>query len=342
MNSTMSLQSWEVSADRFPADGSSEEQILFCLRYAVLAPSGHNTQPWLFRIREREVELLADRSRALPVVDPFDRELVISCGAALFNLRIALERFGWELEVDCLPDAHDPDLMARVGLVSRRDPSHESSLLFDEIPRRHTNRGSFDDLPVVEAIVRDLARCVETEGAWLVPLNESTKQIAADLIAQGDRIQFRDTHFRRELTAWTMSNLSRRRDGMPGYTHGAGDVASAVAPLLIRTFDWARLGLAAKDRELAAGSPLLVLIGTEHEEPSEWMAAGQALQHALLAACAVGLQGSYLNQPIEVASLRPRLRELVGRSGFPQLLLRLGYGPAVRATPRRDVDEVVL
>jgi hypothetical protein len=214
--------------------------------------------------------------------------------------------------------------------------------LFDEIPRRHTNRGSFDELPVGEEIVRDLVRCAESEGAWFVPLNEAAKQVAADLIAQGDRVQFRDTHFRRELTAWTVSNRTRRRDGMPGYSHGAGDVASAVAPLLIRTFDWARLGLAAKDRQLAAGSPLLVLIGTEHEEPAEWMAAGLALQHVLLAASAVGLQSSYLNQPIEVFSLRPRLRELVGRKGFPQLLLRLGYGPAARPTPRRDIDEVIL
>jgi nitroreductase len=336
------MQAWDISDETFPADGSPADQIRFCLRYAVLAPSGHNTQPWLFRIHERTVDLLADRSRGLPVVDPFDRELVISCGAALFNLQLALERFGWELETEVLPEASSPDLLARVALVARREASHEARLLYEEIPRRRTNRGSFDDRPVGEEIVRDLVRCAEREGAWLVALDAASKGVAADLIAQGDRVQFLDTHFRRELTAWTVSNWSRRRDGIPGYALGASDVASAVGPLLVRTFDWAKLGVAAKDRELAEGSPLLVLLGTEHEEPAEWMTAGLALQRVLLAACALGLQCSFLNQPIEVTFLRPRLRELVGRKGFPQLLLRMGYGPSVRPTPRRDLGEVIL
>jgi len=85
---------WNVSAGDFPEDGDAAERLTFLLRYAVLAPSGHNTQPWLFCVRDDIVDLYGDRAQALAVVDPDDRELTISCGAALFNLRVALRRFG--------------------------------------------------------------------------------------------------------------------------------------------------------------------------------------------------------------------------------------------------------
>jgi hypothetical protein len=91
---------WKVSEGEFPKSGDAEEKLLFLLTYAVLAPSGHNTQPWRFRVRANEVELYADRTRGLPVVDPEDRTLIISCGAALFYLRVAIRHFGYADEVE--------------------------------------------------------------------------------------------------------------------------------------------------------------------------------------------------------------------------------------------------
>ena len=84
------LDTWNVSADDFPVDGTSEEKLWFLVRYAILAPSTHNTQPWRFRIHGNVVELYADFTRALPVIDPEDRELIMSCGAALLHLRFGL------------------------------------------------------------------------------------------------------------------------------------------------------------------------------------------------------------------------------------------------------------
>jgi len=111
-----------------------------------------------------------------------------------------------------------------------------------------------------------------------------------------------------------------------------------VEPLLVRTFDWAKLGRAAKDRQLAAGSPLLAVLGTERDDVPSWLAAGVALQHVLLGACVTGMQASFLNQPIEVPSLRPGIQGLVSKTGFPQLVLRLGYGTPSPPTPRRALE----
>src|ERR1041385_7649236 len=110
------LDAWNVSADDFPVDGTSEEKLWFLIRYAVLAPSTHNTQPWLFRIHGNVLELFADDSRALPVIDPDHRELIISCGAALFHLRVAIEYFGHSCQCEILPEPDNPALLARVHL----------------------------------------------------------------------------------------------------------------------------------------------------------------------------------------------------------------------------------
>src|SRR5215213_12037174 len=131
---------WHVSEEDYPAAGESEEKLRFMLNYAVLAPSGHNTQPWLFSVSDGEVELRADRTRGLPVVDPEDRALVISCGAALFYLRAALRHFGYAGEVETFPDPEDPDLLARISLGREQEATEEDQRLFRAIPKRHSNR----------------------------------------------------------------------------------------------------------------------------------------------------------------------------------------------------------
>src|SRR5690606_15026240 len=99
---------WQVSEAEFPRTGGPSEKLRHLLNYAVLAPSDHNTQPWRFRLAHGSVDVFADRSRALPVVDPADRELVISCGAALYQLRLAIRYFGFADRVALFPDAQQP------------------------------------------------------------------------------------------------------------------------------------------------------------------------------------------------------------------------------------------
>jgi hypothetical protein len=186
-----------------------------------------------------------------------------------------------------------------------------------------------------------MERAAEVEGARLTIMTDSAKADIADLIAEGDRIQAADPHFRRELAAWVHPSRSASRDGIPASAMGVPLLASFVFPLILRTFDWGD-GQAAKDRQLAAGSPVLALLSTSDDTPASWLNAGQALQRVLLTATAEGLSASFLNQPIEVAALRPQLANLAGITGKPQLLLRFGYGAAVEPTPRRDMADVLM
>jgi nitroreductase len=180
---------WKVSQKDFPRSGEAEEMLRFMLNYAVLAPSGHNTQPWLFGVSDGEVEIRADRTRGLPVVDPEDRALVISCGAALFYLRVAMRRLGYEDEVEVLPDPDDPDLLARVRLGADHEQTEKERALFEAIPKRRSNRRPFEDRQVPVRLLSTFQAAAWEEGVWLHIAEEAeTKRKMADLISEGDRI----------------------------------------------------------------------------------------------------------------------------------------------------------
>ncbi len=342
MNNAQAFSPWEISALSFPGhDVPAADKLRFLLGYAILAPSVHNAQPWLFRIHGDCLKLYADRTRALPVIDHDDRELTISCGAALFHLKAAARHFGYTPECELVPEPESPDLLARVRLGDRHPPTHEENTLFMAITRRRTNRRPFEKTPVEKVVLASLEGAAQEEGAWFHPvLDRRAKHALAELIAEGDRAQFADKRFRRELASWVHANRSDSHDGLPGYAHGFGALLTLGGSFILRTFDVGK-GTAAKDKDLAEHSPLLGVIGTTGDAPLDWVKAGQAFAHVLLRATAANVSASYLNQPIEVDMLRPHVAKLTGQTGFPQMLVRMGYGPEVQPTPRRSVSEVL-
>ncbi|WP_421045752.1 Acg family FMN-binding oxidoreductase [Paraburkholderia sp. A1RI-2L] len=316
----------------------------FAARHATLAPSSHNSQPWRFVLGTDRVMLCADRLRALPVVDPYDRELIISCGAALFNLRVAIASLGMGYAITLFPSSTDPDLLAEVRLLRERTTAPELAALVGAIYERVTTRHPFSAEPVDATIEQHLMDAARAEGVEVACVSESEPRNAvAGLIAEADRQQFADPRFRRELAKWI--HPRRTDDGMPTYAAGLGGLLDFAKPLVasaIRTFDLGG-GVAATHHDLAAGSPLLLCLATGVDNAQAWLATGQALERVLLLATLHGLCASYLNQPIEVPELRPRLGALMGLEGqyFPQLLLRIGHGTPDAATPRRPLEAVM-
>lgn len=326
---------WAVREADWPASGDTARKLEFALGYAVLAPSGHNTQPWRFRLHDGALDLLADRSRRLPVVDPDDRALVISCGAALGLLRVALRHFGETPEVSALPDPAEPDLLARVTLGAPAPATPRDHRHFAAIPHRHTARGAHAAAPLPEGLAASLHAIAVEEGVELALIEapDARERIAA-LVEEGDRAQFADPAFRAELADWVRMRGLGAREGMSAVNFGAPDLFSPFASLAIRFLD---MGAAqgAKDHALAAAAPALMLLWTERDDPAAWLATGQALGLLLLEATAAEVRAAFLNQPIEVAALRPALREAASLPGWPQLLLRLGRAPEAPASARR-------
>src|SRR5262245_22624653 len=131
---------------------------------AVLAPSSHNTQPWFFRLsRPAIIDLCADRIRALPVNDPEDRELAISCGCALMNLRVAAASDGLGVNVQLFPEPGEPDLLARVSLFEQSNASSEEAQLSEFIEHRRTYRKRFEPREVSSSAVDQLIEAAQRD-----------------------------------------------------------------------------------------------------------------------------------------------------------------------------------
>lgn len=309
------------------------------IAYAVLAPSTHNTQPWRFQVLDEALLLFADRSRAMPVADPSGRELIMSCGAALFNLRTVLQSWGYAVRTDLLPDHRQPDLLARVMIAPGRPGTDEQHALVAAMGRRHTHCQEFTDEPLLAGLLEQLQAAADQEGAWLAVLDVAAAEQAAALVARASRTQLGSAAYRRELARWIRPSWSRRPDGIPGYALGLSGLAAALGRWVVALVDvgpWQ----SRREASLARRAPGLVVVGTEGETPREWLAAGQALQRVLLCAATQGVFASFLNAPVQIKDMRREVLAFTARRGVPHILLRLGVGGHARATPRRLPTEV--
>lgn len=330
---------WDVEPSGFPAKGTVEDAIRFCLRYAILAPSSHNTQPWWFRIHDDGVTVGLDVSRGLAVSDPDDREGVMSVGAALFNLRVALARFGLDAAVQSFPDPLDPEACARVDVrFGRGDALLEP--LFEAVSRRRTSHATFADTPVDPLLLTTVMGDAAAEGASLrVFGGPQERERLAALVSEGDRTQMASHPFRRELALWLRRPIDQALDGLHGCVSGSPlEELTLSDPLVVRTFDMGGRR-AARDRDLAIGSPAMLVLSTAADGRSDWLRAGQALQRVLLRLTDAGLSAGFLNQAIEVADLRTLLAEMLADGTVPQLLIRVGHGPVPEPQPRRDLEQ---
>ena len=195
--------------------------------------------------------------------------------------------------------------------------------------------------PLHESLLSSFGRLAADEETQFFPIQDkATRYAVMDLITRGDRLQWAEQAFRQEVAAW-VRHRNESRDGFAVSAQAKGNAAGAISPFIVRTAH-VSYGEAVKDRQLGAGSPTLAVLATSTDTWIDWFSAGQAVEKILLRAYAEGVQASFVNQPIEVPSLRTALHGLIGHSGFPQLVLRIGYGQEVSATPRRSVSEVLL
>lgn len=341
-SSLLNIDPRRVKESDFPATGTPADQWSFLLNYALLAPSEYNTQPWLFHVQDESVELYADYARGLPVVDPQNRELLISCGAACYNLRLAARHFGYRGPLECFVGDGQANPLARLHLGAKQSALPAEDRLFAAIVHRQSNRTVYEARDVPPDEVHRLQESAGQEGTWLALVQDaSTRKAISDLIVAGDRRQWADKRFRHELAEWVHPREAGNVDGLPGDVQARGSFREMTSPFLVRTFDLWREE-AARDRQLAAGAPVLAVLGTFNDTPGDWFMAGMALERVLLEACASGLQTSFVNQPIEVSSLRSWLCQALGRTDFPQLVLRVGYGRPAPRTPRRSVQDVLV
>ncbi|HET6386411.1 MAG TPA: nitroreductase [Armatimonadota bacterium] len=336
-------RAWEVDESGFPRAGTVEEKLRFLVYYAVLAPSTRNTQPWIFRTHNNAIDLLMDPTRALPVTDPEHREMIISCGAAAFNLRVAIRHFGYLDRFMAFPDPAEPSLLARIGLGAPAIASKQEELLFHAIKLRRTYRHPFLDRALPEPMLYRLKMGARQDGMWLHFLDKKPEREAmVKLIAEAEYRQLHNGAARREILSWMHPAPRLDQDGVPAYA--LGSIPHVRAPgMAVFGARKTKLDEVTLDSEnLARVAPALAVLGTASDDPGAWLRVGQTLEEILLSCAADRVFVSFMNQPVQIAELRPRVAEIVGETGYAQIILRLGYGASATPTPRRSTEDVLI
>ncbi len=305
------------------------------LELAARAPSVHNSQPWVWRYDDRAVRLYADLGRRLPGTDTTGRDLVVSCGAALHHLRVALAASGIAASIRRLPDGNAPDHLASLYLSSRQ-PSKADLRTATMITRRRTDRRRYGDWPVPEVFLEELQECAANEGAVMREIDQAGgRAFVADAMREAGEIQRCRARYATETAVWT--GRLTGEDGIPE-TNLLVD-ATATGDGLARSFSPGSLA-----QEPGPDGALLLVVGTASDDRLSQLRAGEALSAVLLHATDVGLATCPLSQPLEVESTYRAVRDdLLGGRLAPQVLIRIGWGPQapLLPTPRRPLDDMV-
>lgn len=319
------------------ATGASRDLI----RYATLAPNGHNTQPWLFQEDSQAIAIRPDVSRRTPVVDPDDHHLYVSLGCAMENLEIAARTLGRPGDVKVEGEGGAAFVFS--GPSGSADPAVAD--LCKAIPLRQSTRSLYDGRPLASDILDTLAERTRADGVDVVLLSErSVLDRVRDLVIAGNDQQMADAGFVRELKQWLRFSPQAamdRGDGLYAPASGNPPLPDWLGPL---AFDLAfkpatEADKYARQMDSSAG---VAVFSAKAEGPAGWIEVGRVCQRFCLMATVLGLKTAFVNQPVEVAGLRSEMAALAGLGNRrPDIVLRFGRGPTMPYSPRRPVESVL-
>ncbi|WP_319944194.1 Acg family FMN-binding oxidoreductase [Mesorhizobium sp. AR10] len=310
------------------------------IRYATLAANSHNTQPWQFKISDVGIEILPDMARQIAIVDPDNHHLFASLGCAAENLAIAGGARGKPGELSFSP-ANDGTVMFAFGSGSPVEPA-----MFDAIPKRQSTRGDYDGKAVSSRDLQTLSAAAAVPGVDLILITDRPQiDRVRDLVVAGNNAQIADAAFVQELKTWL--RFSPRQaivtgDGLFSASGGSPVLPAWLGPAMFDLVFKAKAENEKYARQLASSAGVAVFVA-QKEDPEHWILAGRACQRFALQATALGLKHAFINQPVEVAGLRPELAALVGLpERRPDIVMRFGYGAALPFSARRPAESVII
>lgn len=320
-------------------DASVTGRLSWYAAVARWAPSKHNTQPWRFVVTNEALEVWADEERTLPESDPGGRELHVACGAAAHLAVVAARSQGHQLAADLLPDG-SRGCLVRLRETGPYTPTDAERALLGVVAARRTDRGPLDGTQLAHGVGFELQSCAGSEGASLHLVSTPGARLTlAELVEHADRLLSQRGGGDREAAQWARTPAQQSDDGVP-VDHSRGAAASYRAEFVQRDFSFGHPE-AAQDRA-GVDRPVVGVLCSPGDGPVDWLVAGRGLMAVLLHLAAVGGSASYLNQPVEEPHIRTLLRDQLGLGGMPQMVLRMGVGAPVAATPRRSPEDVTV
>lgn len=313
---------------------------LFMIEHAIQAPSGHNTQPWLFKICKSEIDIYPDFTKSLPAVDPNNRELFVSLGCAAENLCIAASHKGYRGDVTITDNGV-------IKIMLSQDSLNMASSLYPQIPIRQTNRSVYNGEIVPDDSIAILKGIITWPfiGVHFVKNGTPEYQIISEMVYKGNSIQMKDKKFKEELRQWMRYNKKHQdetKDGLSYAVFGAPNIPRCIAKSIIKGAINEK-SQNKNDRKKIASSSHFILLTISENTIEQWIDLGRTLERILLKTTEMGISHAYLNQPNEVSELSLEMAQKLGISNeYPTILIRIGYGKKMPYSLRRNVESCIL
>lgn len=333
-------EAWEVQLEDFYRHKSLADRLKFLVRFAVLAPSSHNSQPWKFEVRESEILLTPEYSRALTKGDPENRLLFVSLGCALENLLLAGEHYGLGHEIEVQDEGY---ILARFyEKVPPQDEESKKEKIIKAILTRRVNRNKYErGAPSEDFLSRATSLPQDPDVNVRIILDEKLRTTASDITNRAGRDAFADQAFREELAAHMTGSYTSSPLGMPGFSMGMPALISYLAPLLVPIFGLPKKIQKENEELLLKHTPAFVVVSTKDDTVRAQIEAGRLSQRIMLIAEMEKLSTHPLAASVVVGEYWIELQELLGTNFRPQFFMRLGHAIlSARHSPRLRAEEV--
>jgi hypothetical protein len=308
------------------------------VRYATLAASSHNTQCWKFKLEDRLISILPDLKRRCPAVDPDDHHLYASLGCAIENLLQAAQAFGLKGNVDL----SSTDTI-KIQLESTQPVQ---SPLFEAIPDRQSTRAKYDGQPLSNEDLKLLEKAASGDGMNLIVLTEKqAMEKVLEYVVAGNTAQMNDSSFVKELKSWIRFNEQeavRQGDGLFAKSSGNPTAPHWLGSILFDQFFTPKAENEKYTQQIRSSAGIAIFVADANTK-SHWIGAGRAYQRFALQATALGIRTAFLNQPVEVATLRPQFANHLNiNDRRPDLVVRFGRGAKMPSSLRRSLEAVIV
>jgi hypothetical protein len=310
------------------------------VRYATLAPSSHNTQCWKFHVQGSSITIEPDPSRRCPVVDPDDHHMFVSLGCATENLAHAALANG--LQADATFDTSGAGAVS----VSLEATKALASPLFQAIAERQCTRGDYDGKPLSTGEYRLLEQAGRGNGVRMVlHTQRSAMEKVLEYVVAGIAAQMNDPAFIEELKSWIrFSNDEAVRTGDGLFSGSTGNPAMPrwLGSRIMGLFFTPKSENERYARQIRNSAGIAVFV-SDTSDKAHWVEAGRCYERFALQATALGIRNAFLNQPVEVGSVRPKFAAALGLGKLrPDLVVRIGRGPTLPLSMRRPVQSVLV
>lgn len=315
------------------------EVVKRAVQLACRAPSVHNSQPWRWVAEGAGLHLFVDRCRWVHSADRSGREAIISCGAVLDHLRIAMVAAGWQAHIERFPNPNNRDHLASLEFSPLEFVTDAQRKRTEAILQRRTDRLPLDRPTYWASFEPVLRSSVDESVAMLDVLSDDVRPQLVEASQLTEALRRDDASYHAELDWWTSPfTLS---EGVPPDALASDSEQQRVD--VARDFP-SRSHL---DRrvDVAVDWSKVLVMSTAEDTRTDVLRCGEALSTVLLECTMAGMATCTLTHLIELRDSRDIVRELIGGRREPQLLIRVGIAPPMEdlpaATPRRPLDDVL-